>query len=105
MPNLRIVSDNALERASSFTASTRAGALVEANLLNWKKSSLWRATGTSARITALFATPEPIQFTGSAFCNWSPTALQRVRASEEGSGTNSTRAEIFRLTQFARCAG
>ncbi|MGJ9420479.1 hypothetical protein ACHAC9_22385 [Massilia sp. CMS3.1] len=91
MPNLRIVSDNALERATSFTASSRAGALVEANLLNWKKSSLWRATGTTARITALFATPEPIQFAGFPFCNWSPTATIRVRASEEAAATNLVR--------------
>jgi len=91
MPNLRIVSDNALERAATFTASTRAGALVEANMLNWKKSSFWRATGTSDRITALFATPEPIQFVGTAFCNWSPTAQMRVRVSKEAAATNLMR--------------
>jgi hypothetical protein len=91
MPNLRIVSDNALDRAASFTASTRAGTLVEANLLNWKKSSLWRATGTSARITALFATPEPIQFVGLPFCNWSPTGAMRVRVSNEVAATNLVR--------------
>jgi hypothetical protein len=88
MPNLRIVWDNALERAVPFTASSRAGTLVEANLLNWKKSSIWRATGTSARITALFATPEPIQFVGFPFCNWSPTAATRVRVSQEVAATN-----------------
>jgi len=91
MPNLRIVSDNALERATALTASSTAGALAAANLANWKKSSFWRATGTSARITALFATPEPIQFTGFPFCNWSPTAMMRVRASSEAAATNLVR--------------
>ena len=91
MPNLRIVPDNAIERTTSLVASSRAGALVEANLLNWKKSSLWRAVGTSERITALFAAPEPIQFMGFAFCNWSPTAMARWRVSEEGAMTNLLR--------------
>lgn len=96
MPNLRIVSDNALERAATFTASSRAGTLVEANMLNWKKSSFWRATSTNERITALFATPEPIQFVGAAFCNWSPTAQMRVRVSQEASATNLLRhSEAF----------
>ncbi|MBD8531585.1 MULTISPECIES: hypothetical protein [unclassified Massilia] len=91
MPNLRIVSDNALERAASLTASSTAGALAASNLVNWKKSAFWRATGTSARITALFATPEPIQFAGFAFCNWSPTVMMRVRVSEEAAATNLVR--------------
>lgn len=91
MPNLRIVSDNAIERATSLVASSRAGALVEANLSNWKKSSFWRAAGASERITALFATPEPIQFAGFAFCNWSPAAMMRVRVSEEDAATNLVR--------------
>lgn len=91
MPNLRIVSDNAIERAASLTASTTAGALAASNLINWKKSSFWRATGTSARITALFSVPEAIQFAGFPFCNWSPTAMMRVRASSEAAATNLVR--------------
>lgn len=91
MPNLRIVSDDALARAASLTASSRAGTLVEANMLNWKKSSFWRAASTTERVTALFATSEPIQFMGFPFCNWSPTAMARWRVSEEGAMTNLLR--------------
>jgi len=77
---LRIVFDNALERAASLTASSTAGALVAANLVNWKKSSLHRATATSVTYTATWAAAEPISCVALPFCNLSPTATIRVRA-------------------------
>lgn len=80
MPNLRIVSDNALERTTTFTASSTAGTLAVANLLNWKKSSIHRATGTSVTYTATWTTGEPLSCVALPFCNLSPTATIRVRA-------------------------
>jgi hypothetical protein len=80
MPNLRIVSDNALERAATLTASSTAGTLVAVNLVNWKKSSIHRATATSVAYTATWAAAEPISCVALPFCNLSPTATIRVRA-------------------------
>lgn len=83
MPNLRIVSDNALERAATLTASSTAGALVAQNLVNWKKSSVHRAAGatpTSVTYTVTWAAAEPISCVAFPFCNLSPTATMRVRA-------------------------
>ena len=83
MPNLRIVSDNALERATTFTASSTAGALVASNLLGWKKSAVHRAAGatpTSLTYTATWTAGEPISCVALPFCNLSPSATIRVRA-------------------------
>jgi hypothetical protein len=79
MPNLRIVSDNALERAATLTASTTAGALAASNLVNWKKSSFHRATANSVTYTATWAAAETISCVALPFCNLSPTATIRVR--------------------------
>jgi hypothetical protein len=88
MPNLRIVSDNAVDRASSLVASSVAGQLVASNLQTNKKSQVWRATGTSASLRAVFAVASLVSFVGLPFCNLSPTATMRVRATNEAAGTN-----------------
>ncbi len=88
MPNLRIVSDNAIARATSLVASTTAGGLVAANLASDKKSSVHRAVGMAVTYTATWAEAEPIGCVALPFCNLSPTAQMRVRASREGSTTN-----------------
>jgi len=88
MANLRIVSDNAVDRASSLVASSVSGLLAAANLLTDKKSQTWRAAGTAARVNALFSTAEVLGFVGLAFCNLSPTATMRVRMTNEASSTN-----------------
>jgi len=80
MPNLRIVSDNAIARAASLVASTTAGGLVAANLASDKKSSVHRAAGTSVSYTLTWAAAEPIGAVALPFCNLSPTATMRVRA-------------------------
>ena len=87
MPNLRIVSDNVLARAASFTASTTAGALVASNMLIDIKSAVHRATGTSVTYTATWAATEMIAFVGAMFCNWSPTSTMRVRIYSDTAGT------------------
>lgn len=80
MPNLRIVSGNAVGRAASLVASTTAGGLVAANLARDAKSSVHRATGTSVTYTLTWAAAEPIGCVALPFCNLSPTATMRVRA-------------------------
>jgi hypothetical protein len=83
MPNLRIVSDNALERAATFTAASTAGALAVTNLLQAKKDSVHRSAGAtplSQTYTATWTTGELIGCVALPYCNLSPTATIRVRA-------------------------
>lgn len=87
MSNLRIIYDNAADRAA-LTASTTAGTLGVANLQNNRKGRPWRATGTTARLGATWAAPERIGGVFLPFCNLSPTATMRVRASNELSTSN-----------------
>lgn len=88
MPNLRIVTKNALRQASSFTASSTAGSLAVSNLAAAVKSTLHRFTGTNGSYRATWAAPARIGCVALPFCNWSPTAKQRVRVSREKSATN-----------------
>lgn len=88
MPNLRIVSDNAIARVASLVASTTAGGLAAANLASDKKSSVHRATQPSVTYTATWGAAEPIGCVALPFCNLSPTAQWRVRATAEGSTNN-----------------
>lgn len=80
MSNLRIISDNAIARASALTASTTAGTLVAANMLSDLKGSIWRATGTSATLTVTWATGEKIGCVALPYTNLSQAATIRVRA-------------------------
>ena len=76
---LRIIYDNAANRASSLTASTTAGTLLPAGMLSEDKSEVWRSTSTSATLTLLFSTPEQVGAVILPFCNLTPTATIRVR--------------------------
>jgi hypothetical protein len=87
MNNLRIVSDNAVDRAT-LTASSTAGALAVTNLQIDTKSDVWRATGIAASIYAAWPSLETIQAIAFPFCNWSPTVTKRVRLTSEPSVTN-----------------
>ncbi len=88
MPNLRIVTKNALRQAASLTASSTAGNLAVSSLAAAVKSSLHRFTGTNGSYRATWAAPARIGCVALPFCNWSPTAKQRVRVSKEKSATN-----------------
>jgi hypothetical protein len=77
MPNLRIIYDNAADRAV-LTSSSQSGALGPANLQIERKSAILRSVGTSLTITATWPAPE----LGGAVVllgNLSPTATIRVR--------------------------
>jgi hypothetical protein len=84
--NIRIVADNAIDRAT-LTASSTAGALIVSNLLTDKKSEVWRATSTSATLTATWTDSESISCVALPFCNLSPTATIRVRGYSDTAGT------------------
>ncbi|MET3132855.1 hypothetical protein AAKU55_003136 [Oxalobacteraceae bacterium GrIS 1.11] len=87
MPNLRIIADNAADRAT-LTASSTAGALTAASLQTDIKSDVWRATGASARIGAAWTTSELIGAMFMPYCNLTSAATVRVRASNEAAATN-----------------
>jgi hypothetical protein len=83
MPNLRIVYDNAVKRASSVTASSSAGSLIAENLRTASKENVWRSTGTSATVTVVFPSAELVGCVSLPFCNLTPTATMRVRGYTE----------------------
>lgn len=77
--NIRVIYNNAADRASSITASSTAGSLVASNLLSDIKSAVWRATGTSATLTVNWASGETIAGIAIPFCNLTSLATIRVR--------------------------
>lgn len=77
MSNLRILYDNAADRAV-LTASTQAGALGPLNLQREDKASVLRSAGISQRIVASWAKPEIIGGVVLPFCNLTPTSFIRV---------------------------
>ena len=88
MPNLRIVSDNAIERAT-LSAYGTAGDLVVSNLASAQVYPVWRSTLRYTQVMAAFIDAETIGFVGLPFCNLSPTAQLRVRLSNEAAITNN----------------
>jgi len=87
--NIRLVYDNALERATTLTASSEAStAMSAAKLRIDDKDTLWRATGTSAALRLTWPALEMLGCAALAPCNFSPSATMRVRLSREASKTN-----------------
>ena len=78
MPNLRIIHDNAVDRAV-LTASSQAGALGPANLQQDSKNAVLRAGGTEQTITATWPTQEAIACVALIFTNMTSSAGMRVR--------------------------
>ena len=60
MPNLRLIHDNAADRATSIAASTTSGALVAAYLQNDFKGQVHRSTGTSVTYTLTWTAGETV---------------------------------------------
>jgi hypothetical protein len=87
MPNLRVISDNAIDRASLAASSTATGYSVLSLKLP-RKSDVWRAGGTTASIKAFWTAPETVQGIALPFCDLSPTASLRIRVTSEVSTTN-----------------
>lgn len=78
MNNLRIIYDNAANRAA-LAASSTVGSLVVANLTTDIKAQPWRSVGLSATLTATWTTAELIGCVALPFCNFTSTATIRVR--------------------------
>lgn len=78
MVNVRLIYDNAADRAS-LTASSTAGGLVASNMLSDIKSAVWRSTSTTASITATWTVGETIAGVALPFCNLTSGATIRVR--------------------------
>ncbi|OYO27870.1 hypothetical protein [Janthinobacterium sp. PC23-8] len=78
MTNLRILHDNAADRAV-LTAASQAGALGPANLQRDAKGAVLRATGTAQTIVAAWPTQEAIACVALIFTNMTSSARMRVR--------------------------
>jgi hypothetical protein len=81
MPNLRIIYDNAADRAT-VTTSTTAGSLAASNMKIDKKSKVWRSTNALAAstiITATWTTSEIIGGVILPFCNLSAAATIKIK--------------------------
>jgi hypothetical protein len=78
MNNLRIIHDNAADRAV-LTAASQTGELGPANLQRDAKSSVLRAAGTAQIITAIWPTQESIACVALIFTNMTSSARMRVR--------------------------
>lgn len=80
MPNLRILYDNAIDRAATLVASTTSGAYAASNLIGDDKSTWWRSTViTATTLTSTWAVGETMSCVAAPFCNLSPTATIRVQ--------------------------
>ena len=78
MPNLRIIYDNAADRAM-LSASSTAGTMSADRLLTDIKADVWRSAGTSATLTATWTKPEIVAGVFLPFCNLSAQATIRAR--------------------------
>ena len=78
MTNLRILHDNAADRAV-LTASSQVGALGPTNLQRDRKSAVLRAVSTYQAITATWPTQEAIACVALIFTNMTSSARMRVR--------------------------
>lgn len=77
MANLRTLYTNSANSAA-LTASSTAGSLSASNLLTDIKSQVWRATGTSASITATWTIAQTINCVALPFTNFTNSATMRV---------------------------
>ena len=87
MPNLRLIHDNAADRATSLAASTTAGALVAAYMQNDLKGQAHRSTGTSVSYTLTWTGGETVGGVALPATNLSASATIRVRLYSDTGGT------------------
>lgn len=91
MPNLRLIYDNAVDRATSITASTQVAGFPVSNVQNDYKGKVHRSTGTSVTYTIQWDTAEPEVIGGIVLpaTNLQAQATIRVRcySAIQGGGT------------------
>lgn len=86
MPNLRIIHDNAADRATTLAASTTAGTLVAANMQNDRKQRAHRSTGTSVTYTMTWTNGESVGGAALPASNLTADATARVRLYSDTAG-------------------
>lgn len=79
MPNMRVIHDNAADRADVVASST-AGQLVASNMQNDTKGLVHRSTSRSVTYTLTWSADEVVAGVGLPATNLSPDAQVRVRA-------------------------
>jgi hypothetical protein len=79
MPNLRIIYDNALDRAASLAASNTQGSLVVSNLQNDYKGVTHRSTGTSVSYTITWTNIQQISGLVLPATNLTTSSILRLR--------------------------
>ncbi len=77
MANLRIIYDNAADRAT-ISASSVAGAMLPVALQNDTKSDVWRSTSTSAALTLTWQTSEVVTAVALCYSNLTSQAMIRI---------------------------
>jgi hypothetical protein len=87
MANLRIVHDNAADRAA-IVASSTAGGLVVANVQNDLKGLIHRSTGTAVTYKLTWADFETVGCVALPACSLSTTGTMRIRAYDAAAGGN-----------------
>lgn len=88
MPNLRIVSDNAADRATLTTTPSAVTGLGVSHLRTDIKSQLCRVMGDTVQIVATWADAEPIGCVAIPSCSLSASAVIRVRCYADAAGTD-----------------
>lgn len=86
MANLRIVNDNAADRATLASNSIGSGFALS-SLQNNRKSDFFRSGATSIYISANFAAAETVGMVSLPICNLTPTAQVRVRCYSDSLAT------------------
>ena len=87
MPNLRIIYNNAADRATTLTASTTSGTLVAANMQSDIKGKVHRSTGLSVTYTLTWTNAETVGGIVLPCTNLSSAATIRVRLYSDTAGT------------------
>lgn len=102
MKNLRIIYDNAADRAV-LTASSQAGALGPVNLQRGGRSSVLRSIGATLAITVTWPSPEIVGGVALPFCNLTPGATIRVRGYiEVGQSVAAFDTGVMPACEYAR---
>ena len=87
MPNLRIIYDNAVDRAATIVASSTAGGLSVANLRTEYKGQVHRSIGTGVTYTITWASPQSINSIILPCTNLTHLSTVRVKLFSDVGGT------------------
>ena len=101
MNNLRIIYDNAADRATITASSEASASLGVVNLKSDTKARVWRSTGTSATLTATWSSSETVAGAFLPFCNLTALATMRLRGFAEVADA----APLFDTGAIPACPG